>query len=632
MINRKHYPVLLILLCIAGISTLHLSRKPSFSKKSFLIDTGQPEQEEGGKRRAEYEWKLLRNPKTGIIPEGIRQQELEWVKTVPFKNENLQGPSVANTYIPVGPSQNGGRTRSLAFDVRYNGTSNRVMLAGGVNGGIFRSTDGGQTWVFVHPVNEIRAVSCFAQDPRPGFQDTWYAGTGEAVGSSAAYPNAFVYGNGIFKSTDNGLTWTILTSTTNGDPFGFDNPFDFVYNLAVNPVNGHVYAAAHRRIIRSTNAGSSWSTVLGSTTASTALAGISDIIINKAGSKLYAFISGRNPDRGLAGVWMSSTGDTATWTRIAGGVQGQADSIPAWRAYNNTTVSGDFTAGWGRGILALAPSNQNILYVMYDNTQSESTTEAEADLFRCDMTNPAFVWSNLSANLIAKRNGSTNTFFKIQGGYDMSIAVHPNIPNTIVIGGVSLFRSTDGFNTQNNVLFAGGQTSTTFTDPGRNSHVDYHLLAFDPSNANRLITASDGGLEVCNNITASSPVWNLLDGQYQTIQYYHVGIDPTTGSRNYFGGAQDNSTTLRDLTGFLGSILPDSNDHFILIGGDGGQVGMTKKNGSNQQFLFGTAQLGQLYRVQLFSSNNITSIKPSNSGEGEFITYFHLDEDNTNFL
>ncbi len=95
------------------------------------------------------------------------------------------------------------------------------MLTGGINGGIFRSTDGGSTWNFVHPVDEVRSVSCLVQDPRPGFQDTWYAGTGEAIGVSASIPAGFVLGNGILKSTDNGHTWTKLAITADNDPYQF---------------------------------------------------------------------------------------------------------------------------------------------------------------------------------------------------------------------------------------------------------------------------------------------------------------------------------------------------------------------------------------------------------------------------
>jgi photosystem II stability/assembly factor-like uncharacterized protein len=99
-----------------------------------------------------------------------------------------------------------------------------VVLSGGVNGGIFRSVDGGVTWSFVHPANEIRSVTCLAQIPRPGFQDIWYAGT-EKLTQTAEYPNAFVYGYGILKSVDNGLTWTKLAQLLPDRKFSFDSFF-----------------------------------------------------------------------------------------------------------------------------------------------------------------------------------------------------------------------------------------------------------------------------------------------------------------------------------------------------------------------------------------------------------------------
>lgn len=104
--------------------------------------------EEGGSRRKEREWRMLRDPRTGKIPAGIRDIEMEWVKTMPFRGDDgttqTNGLMVANTYSPAGPTQNGGRTRGIAFDMRYNGNTNRVILAGGINGGIFRSSDGEQ--------------------------------------------------------------------------------------------------------------------------------------------------------------------------------------------------------------------------------------------------------------------------------------------------------------------------------------------------------------------------------------------------------------------------------------------------------------------------------------------------------
>lgn len=622
----------------------------SWPQKRMVIlnDEDQEMEAENSFLRAKHEWLISRDLRTGTIPEGIHAKELEWLKSQPVNSSGAFQSVVANSYEAVGPTQNGGRTRTIVHDKRYNGSSNKVILAGGISGGIFRSEDGGSTWKFVHPVNEVRSVSTLAQDPSK--PDTWYAGTGEAIGVSAAYPNAFVYGNGILKSTDNGKTWTTLTITADNviQNFGF---FDIIHKIIVHPKNSDVYAAIHRKIMRSKDGGSTWETVLscdvnqlstGTACASTSSAGIGDLAVKSDGSKIFAAITGRNNVRHLVGIWESSTGDSSSFIRIAGGEKDAADSVAGWRGYDNSTnSSGDYTAGWGRIVIALSPSNQNILYTMVENSESASSSKSEADLFKVDMTTKPYKWTgNLGTNLVAKRsnnNSASDKYMELQGGYNMMLAVHPTNPNFVLAGGVNLFRSTDGFQTKENVTFVGGISSDdTYTDDDGVSHADNHSFSFDPTNANRVLIGSDGGIGLVDDITLTKPVWSLSASQYQTIQYYHVGIDPTNGSKTFYGGAQDNSTTLRDRTSILGGNLPDSNDHYILLGGDGCQVGMTKKNSAGQQYLFCAAQLGQFYRMKLFDFNNsasiYTKIKPDNTGEGSFITYFHLDPDNTDYL
>lgn len=622
----------------------------SWPQKRMVIlnDEDEEMEAENSFLRARQEWLISRDLKTGKIPEGIHAKELEWLKSQPVNSSGAFQSVVANSYEAVGPTQNGGRTRTIVHDKRYNGSTNKVILAGGISGGIFRSEDGGSTWKFVHPVNEVRSVSTLAQDPSK--PDTWYAGTGEAIGVSAAYPNAFVYGNGILKSTDNGKTWTTLTITADNviQNFGF---FDIIHKIIVHPKNSDVYASIHRKIMRSKDGGSTWETVLscdvnqlstGTACASTSSAGIGDLAVKSDGSKIFAAITGRNNVRHLVGIWESSTGDSSSFVRIAGGEKDAADSVAGWRGYDNATnSSGDYSAGWGRIVIALSPSNQNILYTMVENSESASSSKSEADLFKVDMTTKPYKWTgNLGTNLVAKRsnnNSASDKYMELQGGYNMMLAVHPTNPNLVLAGGVNLFRSTDGFQTKENVTFVGGISSDdTYTDDDGVSHADNHSFSFDPTNANRVLIGSDGGIGLVDDITLTKPVWSLSASQYQTIQYYHVGIDPTNGSKTFYGGAQDNSTTLRDRTSILGGNLPDSNDHYILLGGDGCQVGMTKKNSAGQQYLFCAAQLGQFYRMKLFDFNNsasiYTKIKPDNTGEGSFITYFHLDPDNTDYL
>jgi hypothetical protein len=671
--NKKSQLILPVAIIMAFVSYLYFqpSKEVPRNKKDLTIlnkeEEGDEMEKENSRRRAAFEWTIQRDPKTGKIPEGIREKELELLKILPVRANGIfnggmtslstdvqQTGGAQNFYGAVGPSQNGGRTRAIAYDKRYgsttNGNLNKVIIAGGVNGGIFRTTDGGLNWRFVHPDAEARNISNLAQDPRTGQENVWYAGTGEPIGASAGYPTGYIFGNGILKSIDNGATWTKLSITNVVDQTQFISEWNFIHKIAIHPITGDVYAATHRRIVRSRDGGLSWATVFQSATnvPTLAVGGIADLLISSNGSKIIVGMSGRNADPSFAGVFVSSTGEPGTFSRIAGGNIGAPDYVTGWKTYNNAQDQADeFILGWGRIVMALAPSNENILYVMVENTDLASDSKPEADLFKCDMTNPTLVWSNLTSNLVAQRNsprvGVSTKYLETQGAYNMMLAVHPTNPNIVLAGGVNLFRSTDGFSTRANVRFIGGlESGNTYTDNLGTSHVDIHGFSFEPGNPNKVLISSDGGIAQIENISLTNVVWNFFNAdanttfnsQFQTLQYYHVGIDPTPGSRNFYGGAQDNSTTFRDRSGVFGDLLVDTSDHYIILGGDGCQVGMTKKNGAGKQFLFCAAQNGQFYRANLppVSANDYSLIKPENTGEGLFITYFHLDNDNTDLL
>ncbi|HEU0063491.1 MAG TPA: hypothetical protein VFQ58_00610, partial [Flavisolibacter sp.] len=368
---------LLLIIGLGGVAFLfrpaHENEK--LSLKQFSLSNRLKEDnddEEFTDARLKHEFEMLRNPITGKIPADIRKIELQAVSGLPSKNSNfnpllsringinsLNGVGSVqnqNAYVPIGPSNQAGRSRALGIDKR----NPAIMITGGTTGGIFRSTNGGNSWTFVSPENDIRSVNSIAQDPKN--PDTWYVGTGEVFyfTSEADVSNGTV-GWGIFKSINNGVTWTKLAATQDAFQHQFNGQFDLVHRIAVNPLNGDVYAAVHNRIMKSSDGGATWATVLGGTQPNSALNAITEVIIPSSGTKIFAAISGLNVDRAVVGVWESTLGDAGTWTRIAGGTVLGVDSVSGWQPYGK----------WGRVVLALNSTNTK-LFTIYKNSNDAS--------------------------------------------------------------------------------------------------------------------------------------------------------------------------------------------------------------------------------------------------------------------
>jgi len=608
--------------------------------------------------RWKYDFSLIKDPGTGRLPANIFSREREEARMIPTRGSRTgsgaQDVDNLNNYNAAGPDSIGGRTRAVVFDKRYNGGTNRVILAGSVSGGIYRSADGGTNWTRVSPENDIHSLTALAQDPRTGSENTWYAGGGEAIGNSTDADGASYLGFGIWKSVDNGVSWTKLplaiTDIDGTEVLGggnlerFDNPFDFVHRIAVNPTNGDVYVAGHRRLVKSTNGGTSWRVVFAGTKAVGAASGQMDVAINNSG-KIYLAVNGGQRDRQLRGVWTSTTGSVNSFTRIAGGKTLGVDSVANWRGnsyliddIDNSPFPPDTIYRSKRIILALAPSDQNLLFVCYENglDQDGPTPKPEVDLYKLDVSSGSNVWTNLSANMPDFPGQMSGVDpFETQDGYNISLAIKPDDPNVILIGGTNLYRSTNGFTSTSATSWIGGYTQTFSSGLGiyPSSHPDMHFIAFAPNDPKVVIAADDGGLQMTSNILAtgaSQPVkWTMIRN-YQTLQYYQVAIDPIPGQMNFIGGAQDNGTQLR---------IEPSNFHFRVTGGDGGSAGIGVISNDKIVF-FGSSQLGDVYRRTITSSVNTNdNITPSGltpypgvEGFGDFVTYFKIDQDNPQII
>ncbi|GGG13111.1 hypothetical protein GCM10011344_12230 [Dokdonia pacifica] len=572
--------------------------------------------------RLEYELQFQRDPQTGIIPRD--QKELEFLTSVD-QLRNQEGLRTSqNVYINRGPSNLGGRTRTLAIDVS-DATSNTI-LAGAVSGGVFRTTDGGQSWTKVSPNSEIHNVTSIAQDPRDGFQNIWYYATGELIGNSASIGAGQFLGQGVWRSEDGGLNWEQIPGT-NSSFENFDSFFDFNHALAVSPVNGDLFIANFGRIYR-----------YDGTTLTIELqepgnnGGFSDVTIDSTG-RVYASLRGtaNNPDNG---VYTSETGN-GSWVRIA-----QNGDPMGWQPGST-----------GRIVLSTVPSNENLLYALFPNVnnngnlpQTSPDLVPDADLWRYDLSTDT--WTDFSSKLPdLPSNDPSNPAqnpenlrgvdpFSIQSGYDIVVSVKPDDENFVVIGGSSVYRIED-IETDDEFELIGGydRVSTFLYDQnqqnggGDEHHPDIHDLVFDPNNADVFFTGTDGGIHRTDDINAASIAWDNLNNNYQTYQFYHVALDPEEGSDFVFGGAQDNGTTFGGTT--VGQ--PNNTAHTRFFGGDGVSVGIGREDGNNPFRLYLGSQGGQILRFNQ-AANTFVEITPAGANSSIFVTYFYLDPDNTNAL
>ena len=166
-------------LCAAGFAVYHCGSHSCTAPESAAENTLPALPMANQQARLDWETRLLADPATGEIPPNMRARELAFARQLP----SMADLGRANDYqwTPRGPFNFGGRTRAAAFDV----TDNNILIAGSVSGGIYRSTNQGQSWSRVSPADVNYGISALAQDTRSGKTDTWYCGAGEEYNSAS---------------------------------------------------------------------------------------------------------------------------------------------------------------------------------------------------------------------------------------------------------------------------------------------------------------------------------------------------------------------------------------------------------------------------------------------------------------
>jgi photosystem II stability/assembly factor-like uncharacterized protein len=335
---------------------------------------------------------------------------------------------------------------------------------GAVNGGVWKTSDAGAVWKPIfdkQPVASIGAIAVAPSDP-----ETIYAGTGESDIRSDLSS-----GNGVYKSSDGGSTWTHL---------GLEDARQ-ISRIVIDPRDpkvvyvgalGHAYGPNEQRgVYKSVDGGAHWAKVLDEG----AEIGISDLAICPG-----------NPQLLFAGTWNTHRPPWSTYAPIdgpGGGLYRSQDAGKTWSHINSGLPEGD----WGRIGVDVARDGKRV----YALIQAK-----KAGLYRSDDGGDTWTLENADPRLTSR------------AWYFNSITVDPQNPDVIYIPNVALYRSADGGKTISIVRGA----------PGGD---DYHQIWLDPRNSDSMVLGTDQGTTVSLD---RGQTWSTWYNQ-PTAQLYHVITD-----------------------------------------------------------------------------------------------------------
>jgi len=573
-----------ILLSVAGYLTL------STSDATVQEETPSPI------GRWDYELMRLADPVTGEMPEGIRMRELAFSSTLPKYRGSRD--SVAMTFKSVGPYNLGGRTRAFAIDV----TNSNTYIAGAVSGGIWRSTNAGQTWKKVTRPEDHHATSCITQDTRTGKENTWYYSSGEVTGNSASKSfSAYYRGSGVWKSIDSGLTWTLIQSTATEAQKSTD--WDEVHAISIDPLaldSDVVLAATKKGIMRSADGGDSWEVSLGSN-----------------GTADYTYVT------------VSSTG--VYYAAISSNVTATAGMYRSPDGINWTKISPNgFVGNHSRTLISIAPSNEDVVYFFSEapGVGENGSAFYKYEYLSGDGSGTGGDWTN-------RTSGLASASFNPYGGYCQVLKVKPDDENMVFLGGTSLYRSKNAFADTFQVTRIGGYSidgreEWGYFNGGGEHYPDQQNLFFDPQDPDVLVSTTDGGVHRANDCTLDTMYWDNLNNGYISSQFYGIAIDQATaGSHTIIGGLQDRGT-------WWSNDADDMNDWTHIRGADGAYCDVEDGGG---HFYLSTQYANIQRRVidQNAQTVDNENIMPKQLGRGSgngwlFVHPFTLDRVNNDVM
>ncbi|HXB38982.1 MAG TPA: PKD domain-containing protein [Bacteroidia bacterium] len=521
------------------------------------------EQELGG-----YElykrWEYYMEPR--VYPSGDKSQAFRAVEEFQiYKQQNAQNRQGNNsiqssTWQPLGPfgdptGGNAGRINNVRFDPSV---ANGLWVAT-PDGGLWGSANNGGTWTtntdFLSPIG----CSDVAWDPTNS--QNMYLATGDADANDS-------YSIGVLKSTNGGSTWstTGMVWTTNQSRR--------IYKLLANPLNKNVlFAASNIGLYRTTNAGVTWNLV-------GAAGSYTDLEYKPGDTTTVYAVSTQMYGLGTTTFYKSTDGG-ATWSGAATGLPSSASAF--------------------RFAIAVTAANPAYVYLV----SCLSSNYGFQGFYRSTNSGTSFtgMLTSSTPNLLGWASNGNDAASGGQGWYTLSIAASPTNANEVCVGGVNVWRTTNGGTTFS--LFA------HWTGSGAPFvHADMHDIEY--KNGTTIYIGCDGGIFYTSNSGAS---FSAINGTMNIAQLYKMGNSTTTYSLA-ISGHQDNGTNI--FTGGWSRTM----------GGDGMSAFI---DWSNNSVMYGEQYQGSFNR----STNggaSWTGITTGLSGTGAWNTPWHQDPLTANTL
>ena len=489
-------------------------------------------------------------PAPGPISAGARGGALA---STNVDSETTSGLGARN----IGSAAMSGRVSALAA---VHEGDRLTVYVGAAGGGVWKSMNSGTTFKPVFDKQDVQSIGALAIDPKD--PKTVWAGSGESW-----MRNSVSYGDGIYKTTDGGETWTNMGLRES----------ERIVKILIDPVNtntvyvcvpGRLFSDGNERgVYRTTDGGRNWTKVLAGANAST---GCSLMTMDPSSPRtLYAGMW----DFRRKG-WTFRSGGDGPDAPSASSLLKSSDGGSTWTALDEHSAKGLPVKPWGRVAVTVAPSKPDVVYAFIEAVPPLN------GLYRSD--DGGMTWE--------LRDRSQNMLWR--PFYFANLIVDPKNENRVYKPDGSLIMSTDGGMSFNNI--------------SGSAHGDFHDVWVDPQNSDHLMAADDGGL------------WYSHDGgdkwwKAETLpisQFYHVSVDMDKPYKVY-GGLQDNSSWV-GASQFPGGIAKSQWEN--LYGGDGF---WTFADPTDPTYVYAEAQGGNIGRVNR-KTHEVRDIKPlPRYGEGK---------------